>query len=297
MRGVFHSGELSVQEKAGVRERAAKVGRIVASEVDGDAARFLEQQTFVVLASIDAEGRPWASPMTGPPGIVKVTDATTITLSGVLGANDPLRENLSAPGPLALLAIDFSTRSRYRVNGVGEAEASGTVRLSAHEAFGNCAKYIQVRHLTPAGDAAPERVSDAPALSAGQRRFIEAADTFFIATHASGGADASHRGGRPGFVTVEVGGTLVVPDYSGNNMFQTLGNIEIAPAAGLLFVDFATGRALQLTGAASIDWDKAHAAAFAGAHRLLRVTPARVIESRNALAVRGTLGEPSPFNP
>jgi predicted pyridoxine 5'-phosphate oxidase superfamily flavin-nucleotide-binding protein len=297
MRDVFHRGEKSVQEKAGVRERAAKVGRIVDTAVGGDAAGFLEQQAFVVLASMDALGRPWASPMTGEPGIVTVEDPSTITLTGLIGASDPLRENLVTPGPLALLAIDLSTRSRYRVNGTAEAVSHDRIRLSVREAFGNCPKYIQVRHLEPARGAAPVRVGDAPALGADQRRFIEAADTFFIATHADGGADASHRGGRPGFVTVEPDGTLVIPDYTGNNMFQTLGNIELAPVAGLLFLDFETGRALQLTGTASIDWDEGHAAAFAGARRLLRFVPVRVVETRGALAVRGGLIEPSPFNP
>lgn len=297
MRDVFHRGEKSVQEKAGVRERAAKVGRIVGTAVDADAAGFLEQQVFVVLASVDAQGRPWASPLTGEPGIVKVEDETTVTLRGTIGASDPLIENLRTPGPLAVLAIDLATRSRYRVNGLGEAEARGTIRLAVREAFGNCPKYIQVRHLEAARDAPPAVVSDAPALSVGQRLFLSAADTLFIATYASGGADASHRGGRPGFVTIEADGTLVIPDYTGNNMFQTLGNIELTPAAGLLFVDFESGRALQLTGTASIDWDREHAAAFPGAHRLLRITPARVIESRDALAVRGKLVEPSPFNP
>ena len=298
MRDVFHGGEKSVQEKAGVRERAAKVGRIVGTTVDADAAWFLEQQVFVVLASVDARGRPWASPMTGAPGIVKVEDETTVTLRGVIGASDPLIDNLRTPAPLAVLAIDLATRSRYRVNGVGEAESRGGIRLAVRETFGNCPKYIQVRHLEAAGGhTSPAEVSDAPSLSIDQRRFVSAADTFFIATYASGGADASHRGGRPGFVAVEADGTLVIPDYTGNNMFQTLGNIELTPAAGLLFVDFESGRALQLTGTAAIDWDREHAAAFRGAHRLLRVTPVRVIESRNALAVRGTLVEPSPFNP
>jgi hypothetical protein len=297
MSGPFHPGEIDVQERAGVRERAARVGRIVATRIDLDAAAFLEAQPFVVIASVDAGGRPWASAMSGRPGVIRVEDDVTVRLSGHVPPSDPLRENLEAPGPLAVLAIDLSTRSRYRVNGVGELVGPETIRVRVREAFGNCRKYIQVRHLEPAAAANAEQLSDGAGLSDGQRRFIEAADTFFIATIAEGGADASHRGGRPGFVRIEEDGTLVVPDYTGNNMFQTLGNIASSPRAGLLFVDFESGRALQLTGRAEIDWDEAHAAAVPGAHRLLRVTPARVIESRGALAVRGTLVEPSPFNP
>ena len=63
-------------------------------------------------------------------------------------------------------------------------------------------------------------------LSAAQRARIGAADTFFIASaHPEGGADASHRGGRPGFVRVTGQRSLAFPDYPGNNMFNTLGNL------------------------------------------------------------------------
>jgi len=297
VRGPFHPGEISIQEKAGVRERATRVGRIVGHRIGPDEAEFLEDRPFVVLASVDADGRPWASPMSGRPGFVRVDDDVTVRLVGTVLASDPLHMNLRTPAPMALLAFDPSTRSRFRVNGVGETLAPGAFRLQVREAFGNCPKYIQVRHLEPASVTDAALISDAASLSEGQRRVIEAADTFFIATIAEGGADASHRGGRPGFVRIEADGTLVVPDYSGNNMFQTLGNVALTPKAGLLFVDFESGRALQLTGSATIDWDAAHAAVVPGAHRLLRVAPARVIEYRGALAVRGALVEPSPFNP
>jgi predicted pyridoxine 5'-phosphate oxidase superfamily flavin-nucleotide-binding protein len=297
MRDAFHRGEISVQEKAGVRDRAARVGRILADRVGSDEASFLEQQVFVVLASVDPDGRPWASPMTGAPGIVRVADPTTVGLTGSVAALDPIRDNLKVPGPLALLAIDLATRSRFRVNGVGETVAPGRFRLTVREAFGNCPKYIQVRHLVPVGEAPGERVSDATGLSDDQTRFLSIADTCFIATFAEGGADASHRGGRPRFVRIEPDGVIVIPDYTGNNRFQTLGNIELHPSAGLLFVDFESGRTVQLTGIASIDWDERHAKEFPGARRLVRVRPERVVETNNALALRGRLVEPSPFNP
>ncbi len=274
-----------------------RVGRIVATRIDSDAAEFIEEQPFLVVASIDDRGRPWASPVSGPPGLARVQDDVTLLLTGGFDASDPIHENLRRPGPMALLAIDLSTRSRYRVNGVGETIGLGRFRLRVHEAFGNCRKYIQVRHLEPIARSPAARLSDSETLTHDQRGFIESADTFFMATVSEGGADASHRGGRPGFVRIERDGTLVIPDYTGNNMFQSLGNIEITPLAGLLFLDFESGRVVQLTGAASIDWDESHATASAGALRLIRVTPARVLESRDALGVRGALVESSPFNP
>lgn len=56
------------------------------------------------------------------------------------------------------------------------------------------------------------------------------------------------RGGEPGFVRIDVAGTLTIPDYSGNRFFNTLGNLLVNPRAGLLFIDFAKGDLLQMTG-------------------------------------------------
>ena len=89
-----------------------------------------------------------------------------------------------------------------------------------------------------------------------QRAWIAAADTLFVASaHPQQGADASHRGGRPGFVQIVADNNLRIPDYSGNSMFNTLGNFESYPRAGLAFLDFERGRLLQLTGRPVIRWD------------------------------------------
>ena len=74
--------------------------------------------------------------------------------------------------------------------------------------------------------------------------------------HPTRGADASHRGGSPGFVRV-AGGRLWWPDYPGNNMFNSLGNLAVDPAAALMFIDFFSGRTLQLSGAGDVRWDDA----------------------------------------
>ena len=71
----------------------------------------------------------------------------------------------------------------------------------------------------------------------------------------TGGADISHRGGKPGFVRAGDNGTLSFPDFSGNGHFNTFGNLEVCDRAGLLFVDFTTGDVLQLTGGAEVVWE------------------------------------------
>nr|HRD10520.1 pyridoxamine 5'-phosphate oxidase family protein [Mycobacterium sp.] len=85
-------------------------------------------------------------------------------------------------------------------------------------------------------------------------RLIESADTFFLGTtHPEAGNDASHRGGPAGFVRV-TDERLWWPDYPGNNMFNSFGNLAVDPTAALLFVDFRTGDTLQLSGTATVDW-------------------------------------------
>ena len=78
---------------------------------------------------------------------------------------------------------------------------------------------------------------------------------------------------------------LLIPDYAGNTMFNTLGDSP-HPNAGLLFVDFERGSTLQLTGLAEILWDDRRAAAFVGAERLLSFAIDQVVEIEAATTLR-----------
>ena len=66
--------------------------------------------------------------------------------------------------------------------------------------------------------------------------------------------DVSHRGGKPGFVRVGDDGTLTIPDFVGNFLFNTLGNLLLNPRAGLVIADFGTGDMLFLSGVTEIVW-------------------------------------------
>jgi predicted pyridoxine 5'-phosphate oxidase superfamily flavin-nucleotide-binding protein len=146
------------------------------------------------------------------------------------------------------------------------------------QAFGNCPKYIQARQFT-VPDSAPlpnSRTHHLTALGDRHRALIAAADTFFIATAyldasagAAKGVDVSHRGGQQGFVKIS-GDVLTVPDFSGNCHFNTFGNIELNPRAGLLFLDFNSGHLLYLTGRAEVIWEGEEIGHYPGAERLFR---------------------------
>ena len=133
------------------------------------------------------------------------------------------------------------------------------------------------------------------ALDAAARALIEGADTFFVATYADvegqRQVDVSHRGGNSGFVRVEADGTLTIPDFNGNLFFSTLGNIVLNGKAGLLFVDFATGDVLQLSGDAEVIFDSAEIGAFQGAERLWAFRARRIVRRPGATALRWALRE------
>jgi ferredoxin-NADP reductase len=180
------------------------------------------------------------------------------------------------------------------VNGRVQRASDGALLVDVDQSFGNCPQYIHARPWQPATPAAqPSAPQRTAALSSAQRRWIERADTFFIASghrgdgeHAAYGMDASHRGGPAGFVAVASEHEIVFPDYAGNNHFNTLGNLLLDARAGLLFVDFARGSLLQLTGRAEIDWETPDAARFPGAQRLVRFRVEEVVEQARVLPLR-----------
>nr|WP_243869981.1 pyridoxamine 5'-phosphate oxidase family protein [Amycolatopsis granulosa] len=180
----------------------------------------------------------------------------------------------------------------------GRATTTGAgFRVDLDQVYANCPKYIQKREprRDPGGPAVPVRTDR---LQGSHTDLIARADTFFVATaDRDGNADASHRGGNPGFVEVLSPTSLRWPDYVGNAMFGTLGNIEVNPVAGLIFPDWDTGSTLQLTGTARVDWDPDRAAAVPGAQRLVEFTISEVVEIRGSSPLRWSAPVYSRFNP
>jgi predicted pyridoxine 5'-phosphate oxidase superfamily flavin-nucleotide-binding protein len=292
-------------------EKMAAVGpRVIRDFMPDQHRQFFEQLPFLVIGSTDADGRPWASIATGAPGFVRSPDERTLRLTGMhIAQQDPLRANLREGAKLGLLGLEPHTRRRNRANGVAHALTPGGIEIAIEQSFGNCPKYIQTRkpELLDAAALPAAVVTDAPALTPRMAQMVRAADTFFIATALAGddaeaqghahrhGTDVSHRGGRPGFVRVDGGATLTVPDFIGNSFFNTIGNLLVQPRAGLLFADFEAGALLYLGVTAEVVWEGPEVESFAGAQRLLRFTveSARLLE--NALPLRWGEAGLSPF--
>lgn len=289
----FHRGEREVQSRLGVREVEAWARKVVRPCLPDQHRAFHTALPFLVAAARDARGQPWATLLTGRPGFVTSPDARTLLIDARPVPGDALEGALTQGAPLGLLGIEFATRRRNRVNGRVADSGSGGIRFTVDQTFGNCPQYIRERewHLNEA--EAPKAPRRGRSLTASQRRWIQSADTFFIASGHPGneddpraGMDASHRGGEPGFVEVRGERRLVFPDYAGNNHFNTLGNLILDPRAGLAFVDFETGSLLQLAVRTRIDWDSPEVARFPGARRLVHCEIQAVVELPRGLPLR-----------
>ncbi|MET7769925.1 pyridoxamine 5'-phosphate oxidase family protein [Nocardia sp. NPDC005366] len=280
----------------GQADIAERVGRMIRADIPAVAASFLAAQPMVVLAAADARGRLWAGQIVGTPGFVHVVDAETIAVDAHAAAGDPLSEVLRDPARIGMIALQPQRRRRMRVNGLARPSDAG-IRITVDQVYSNCPKYISrrdVRGYATDSVSPPPRRSAEPDL--GQRAAIAAADTFFVATaDADGNADASHRGGNPGFLRVLSPNLLRWPDYRGNSMFMTLGNIEVNPRCGLLIPDWSGGGALQLTGRA--EFTREPGVFATGSQGSVDFTIEEVIDSRGSGPLRWGPAELSPVNP
>jgi hypothetical protein len=173
---------------------------------------------------------------------------------GLKGLGDSVAEVLDGGANAAILAIDYVDKLRIRVNGKGKYR-DGRLHLEVEESFGNCNLYIS----RPESDlVAREAFAHVPPLAkegrkatASERERIEGAHRFIMATASARGADVSHRGGEAGFVQASES-ELTFPDYPGNNMFATVGNLLEDGRCALLFPALGEGRSLQVTGRAQV---------------------------------------------
>jgi uncharacterized protein len=252
----FHEGELATQRRAGVEADAKRLERMLDSaHLSAGAAKILALQTFTALTGRDRNGVLWVSPLAAPAGFLQGED-NLLRVSTVPREGDPLHR-MQTGQQIGLVAIDFAARRRMRINGTLVDGDNAGLTVQIDQAYGNCPQYIHRREpnvslltATPAADA-----RHSTRLDATDQALIAASDTFFLGTsHPIRGSDASHRGGPAGFVRVNSSQRLWWPDYPGNNMFNSFGNLAVDDEAALLFIDFLTGATLHISGSAQVQW-------------------------------------------
>ncbi|WP_300013528.1 pyridoxamine 5'-phosphate oxidase family protein [uncultured Roseobacter sp.] len=289
----FHQGEHLAQERLGVRGIEDWARQVVRDHLPEQHREFHTALPFLVVAARDGQDRPWVTLLEGPDGFITSPDNQALSIGALPGPGDALHDSILPGSDIGILGIELATRRRNRVNGRAAGVTATGFDFRVDQSFGNCPQYIRERNWRREAGAVRCQTTRGRRLTTEQARWIASADTFFIASGYRGegesatfGMDASHRGGDRGFVEVPDDRRLRFPDYAGNNHFNTIGNILLDPKAGLLFVDFASGSFLQLTGKASIDWDSGALARFPGARRLVTLEIDEVVETRSAASLR-----------
>lgn len=308
-RSPWHSGERELQQRVGVAERMEIFGRkVIRDHMPEQHRNFYQQLPFAVVATVDSHGDPWVSLLESDTGLAHSPDPKTLHFNTLPRPGDPVRDGLTVGAAIGILGIELHSRRRNRVNGIIAARSEQGFSLHVGHAFGNCPQYIQHRAFSFAASTATpyrETVEQLNELDRSAREFIENADTFFLSSyvdlsaeespdgHAHRQIDASHRGGKAGFVRVD-GNTLTIPDFAGNLHFNTLGNLLLNPKAGLVFVDFETGDLLHVSGRTELIFDGPEVTNFQGAERAWRLHIQKIIRRPCALKLRWQLHEFSP---
>ncbi|KAK7029443.1 hypothetical protein VNI00_014577 [Paramarasmius palmivorus] len=222
---------------------------------------------------------------------------------------------------VAGIGIDFPTRRRSKFAGkiskLCRRDDTFDMEVFVNESIANCPKYINARDLIPHPNTVPRvkyrqlHLSLEDQLPKGVVDFIQKADTvFFGTTYASttekdmypSHVGMNQRGGRPGFVRVSSKDkrTVILPDYSGNRIMTSLGNIEATPLASLSFVSFESGDVLYLTGTAENLYGAEARNIMMLQNRLTKIYVTGFVYVEDALTVRqrpGILPERSPYSP
>ncbi|KXX72586.1 pyridoxamine 5'-phosphate oxidase family protein [Flammeovirga sp. SJP92] len=246
---LFHEKERYLQEILGSNINHKVARKIITNQIDERASRFIRSLNYAFMSYRDKNGFPQVLPLSGMDMIrVPSPSVIKINLESQAQMIEHFEVDVKTIQKVGFLFIDLLSRRRLRVNGMVR-QYNSMLEIEVEQAYVNCPKYIQSRTLE-FNYSNSKVIKKGNVLTIDQIKMIENADTFFIGTsNANGDMDASHRGGNKGFVKVG-DNTLKVPDYKGNGLYNSLGNILDYSKVGLLFFDFENGELLDVKGEA-----------------------------------------------
>ena len=305
MENIFHQGELEVQRLTGESHIATMIAQsgMMKSDIQTGNQEFIESQTMAFITSKDENNSLWVSMVSGEPGIFNIKDSQllNIHLSDLhTTQKDILFKNITTNKEVGLICIDLSTRRRVRVNGTASI-SDEILSIHVEQSYSNCPKYIQRRKSQKSlSKKSNPLISNTSELNSDMKNWIKNADTFFVGSAYKNNFDTSHRGGLPGFIEILDNHSLKIPDYQGNSLFNTLGNFNADPGAGLLFIDFNQNKVLQLSGKVSLLFDQKEESDIirtGGTGRYWVFTIEKIIETQHHNPVDWEFIDSSPFNP
>ncbi|KAJ3317612.1 hypothetical protein HDV06_001344 [Boothiomyces sp. JEL0866] len=261
-----HAGEIAVQQLRGISSEDANPSWYISPEMPKQHSDFFANLLYFPFGAIDTDGKLWATILVNPK--VDILSPSNFQLDCRVNETDPFLSAVLDSKYFSAVGVDFTNRRRNKVNGniLSASFQNGLLRLvlQATENMGNCPKYITVRQLQYF-----KRTAQAPQvltlLNEEARDILNSCSTIFMVTkHLTGDLSEydlgfNHRGGPKGFLRYferDNVGNIVLPDYSGNRFYQSLGNIQSDNAAGLVIPNFETGDLLYVTGRARNVFDK-----------------------------------------
>lgn len=261
MSDIFHEGQLAVQKIAGEEDIAKMRIPMLKDSLHPRSIPFIEHQVLAFPGSEDIHGNIWLSLLVGERGFIKIPSVQEIKFDiSKIKSNreDIFFKNIKTNPTVGLLFHEAERRARYRAWGKAREEGN-ELCFDIKLGYPSCPKHIQreIIQVPQNSKVTSPKYEKGTTLGELEKEWIGNAHTFFIATQTKkGDIEASHRGGNPGFIEILENGNLRVPDYLGNSMFSTLGNIYENPKAALLFVDYQKGETLQLSGTAELQFDQ-----------------------------------------
>ncbi|KAK0739125.1 hypothetical protein B0T21DRAFT_382239 [Apiosordaria backusii] len=325
----WHDGERAVHTLLRVptssRENPTNVGL---SRSHGDR---VSASPLIAIGALDDQGRPWTSIWGGKRNFARQISQDRLVMASLVDeSHDPVIKSLgldrladgelgqtSGDKAISALSIDLESRDRVKLAGkmvVGalvrrpNSEAVSEVQLGfqVEESLGNCPKYLN-KKVIRAHLPSPQLVSASLPLPEEAISLLAKADLFFLSSTNGQTMDTNHRGGPPGFMRVisnsdpsargNSGVVLIYPEYSGNRLYQTLGNLHTNPLIGIAIPDFDTSDVLYLTGTTQLLVGDSAAAYLTHTKLAVKITVHSAIFVKDSLPFRGTPGEFSPYNP
>jgi ferredoxin-NADP reductase len=328
MGGDWHAGEKEMHRLTRVPEH----DNPTVYGLYAQAAQMIRTAPLLAIGTLDDQGRPWTTLLGGEKGFAQPLGGPMIGVrADVDTIYDPVMEILVPKSRraedvvrydgegqiMAGLAIDLNARRRLKLAGrmvagalssydtdlKEEARGIGELQMGVkiEQSMPNCPKYLNKKTIMPA-PSRPQLVSEGIQLPMEALKLLNKADLFFISSTDDGkDMDTNHRGGPAGFVRVLSnrmdGAEIVYPEYSGNRLYQTLGNLKVTPLAGIVVPDFDTGDVLYATGTTEVLIGKAAADILPHSNLAvkLKVTAARFV--KEGLTFRGLPDAMSPYNP
>ncbi|ETW79353.1 hypothetical protein HETIRDRAFT_156155 [Heterobasidion irregulare TC 32-1] len=322
----WHPGEKAIQEIIHLPARVS-LSAVTSKLPEQHRIFHTTRLHFLPTTTLDEHGRPWASFLCsadGRPSFITAPSDSSLVVQARVWPGDPIIDNLQSkrtPKLISAIGLETATRRRNKfagyVSNTRLRDGIFTLELTVNQALGLCPKYINIRTLRPHVDTHPHVAYNELDLDADDRlpndviSFIHSCDTAYLATsYEAAPSDrdmypshvaTNHRGGRPGFVRVRPSDhrTLVLPNYAGNRLMNSLGNIFVTPLAGLVFPSFTDGSVLYVTGSARTLFGSAAQALMPGSNVVTTIYATGFVFVEDALPLRQNDNsiEPSPYCP